>query len=327
MASIHAIRFHKTGGPDVLQWDEIQVTEPGPGQARVRHAAVGLNFIDVYHRSGLYPVPALPSGIGMEGAGVVEAVGSGVTDVKVGDRVAYASGPPGSYAQSRVIAADRLVALPKEIEERTGAAMMLQGLTVWYLLHRTYAVKKGDTILVHAAAGGIGLIMCQWAKSLGATIIGTVSSEEKAKLAKQNGCDHTIIYTKDDFVAKVKEITGGAGVPVVYDSIGKDTWPRSLDCLRPLGLMVSFGNASGPVPPVDLGILSAKGSLFVTRPTLMTYTAKRADLVAGATALFDAVKTGKVKIQVNQTYPLKDAAAAHRDLEARKTTGSTILLP
>jgi len=325
----HAIRIHATGGPEVLCWEEVGVGETAalaPGEARVRHAAVGLNFIDIYHRSGLYPLP-LPSGIGLEGAGSVEAVGSAVTDLKPGDRVAYAGGPPGAYAEVRNIPADRLVKLPDAIDFKTAAAMMLQGMTAQYLLRRTYRVQPGDTILIQAAAGGVGLIVCQWAKALGATVIGTVGSDEKAALAKAHGCDHPIIYTREDFVARVREITHGEGVPVVYDSIGKDTFTGSLDCLRPLGMMVTFGNASGPVPPVDTLELSKRGSLFLTRPTLFTYIAKRADLLASAQELFDVVASGTVKIEVNQTYALKDAAQAHSDLAARKTTGSTVLLP
>jgi NADPH2:quinone reductase len=319
----HAIRFHQTGGPEVLQWDEVEVGKPGPGQARVRHTAVGLNYIDTYHRSGLYKLP-LPAGLGSEGAGVVEEVGEGVTEIKPGDRVAYAGGPPGSYAEVRVMPADRLVKLPDTIPDNQAAAMMLQGMTVQYLIRRTYRVQKGDTILIHAAAGGIGLILCQWAKYLGATVIGTVGSDEKARLAAEHGCDHPILYTREDFVARVNDITKGQKLPVVYDSIGKDTWPKSLDCLRPLGMMVSFGQSSGPIPPVDLAIFAQKGSLFFTRPSLVNYTAKREDLLASAKELFDVVQSGAVKIKVNQTYALKDAAKAHRDLEARKTTGSTI---
>lgn len=322
----HAIRLHAVGGPEVLQWEKVGVGETAPNEALVRHEAVGLNFIDIYHRTGLYPLP-LPSGIGLEGAGVVEAVGSAVTEVKVGDRVAYAGGPVGAYAQVRNIPADRLVKLPDSIDCKTAAAMMLQGMTAQYLLRRTYKVQAGDTILIQAAAGGVGLIVCQWAKALGATVIGTVSSDEKASLAKAHGCDHPIIYTRENFVERVKEITGGAGVPVVYDSIGKDTFTGSLDCLRPMGMMVTFGNASGPVPPVDTLELSKRGSLFLTRPTLFTYVAKRADLVQTAQELFDVVSSGKVKIEVNQTYALQDAAQAHIDLAARKTTGSTVLLP
>jgi NADPH2:quinone reductase len=322
-----AIRIHETGGPEVLRWEDVEVGNPGPGQVRIRHTAVGLNFIDVYHRTGLYPVPALPSGIGLEAAGVVDAVGEGVSDIAIGQRVAYASGPVGSYAEARLMAANRLVALPDGISDQQAAAMMLQGLTAQYLLRRTYRVQPGDAILVHAAAGGVGLIACQWAKHLGATVIGTVGSDEKAALAKANGCDHPIVYTRENFAARVMDITGGAGVAVVYDSVGKDTFEGSLDCLRPLGMMVSFGNASGPVPPFEPGILAAKGSLFFTRPTLMTYTAKPEDLQAMARELLEVVEAGHVRISVNQTYALKDAAQAHTDLEARKTTGSTVLVP
>jgi NADPH2:quinone reductase len=325
----HAIRIHETGGPEVLRWEDVgtsQLSQLAPNEARVRHEAVGLNFIDVYFRTGRYPLP-LPSGLGLEGAGVVEAVGSAVTEVKVGDRVAYAGGPPGAYAEVRNIPADRLVKLPDAIDFKTAAAMMLQGMTAQYLLRRTYRVKPGDKILIQAAAGGVGLIVCQWARALGATVIGTVSSDEKAALAKAHGCDHPIVYTREDFVARVKDITGGEGVPVVYDSVGADTFMKSLDCLRPLGMMVTFGQSAGPVAPVDTQELSKRGSLFLTRPTLFTYIAKRADLLQSAQELFDMVATGKVKIEVNQTYALKDAAQAHIDLESRKTTGSTILLP
>ncbi len=325
----HAIRFHTPGGPEVLRWEEVGVGDTAPGEVRVRHHAVGLNYIDIYHRTGAYPLP-MPSGIGLEAAGVVEAVGSAVTDLKVGDRVAYAGGPllpVGAYAEVRNMPADRLVKLPAAIDFKTGAAMMLQGMTAQYLLRRTCKVEAGDTILIHAAAGGVGLIVCQWARALGATVIGTVSSDEKAALAKAHGCDHTIIYTRENFVERVKEITGGKGVRVVYDSIGKDTFTGSLDCLRPLGMMVSFGAASGPVPPIDTSELSKRGSLFLTRPTLFTYIAQRSDLLAISGELFDVVSSGKVKIEVNQTYALKDAAQAQTDLVARKTTGSTILLP
>lgn len=321
-----AIRFHQVGGPEVLQWESVELASPAAGEAQVRHHAVGLNYIDTYHRSGHYPVP-LPSGLGLEGAGVVVAVGEGVRDVAPGDRVAYAGGPLGAYAEARNIPAHRLVKLPEAISFEQGAAMTLQGLTAQYLLRRTYHVQAGDTILIHAAAGGVGLIACQWAKALGATVIGTVGSDEKAALARAHGCDHPIVYTRENFVQRVKEITAGEGVPVVYDSIGKDTFMNSLDCLRPLGMMVLFGAASGPVPPFDLGLLAAKGSLYVTRPGIATYIAKRADLVAMAAELFDIVGSGKVKIEINQRYALKDAAQAHRDLEARRTTGSTILLP
>ena len=320
----HAIRIHQTGGPEVLQWEAVQVGKPGRGEIRLRQAAAGLNYIDVYHRTGAYPVqtPATP---GMEGAGVVEEVGAGVTEMKVGDRVAYASAPMGAYAEARLMPADRVVKVPDGISDVQAASMMLKGMTAQYLLRRTYRVKAGDTILVHAAAGGVGLILCQWAKHLGATVIGTVGSEEKAALARDNGCAHTVIYTREDFQSRVMEITGGKKVPVVYDSVGKDTFARSLDCLQPMGVMILYGAASGPVPPFDLGQLAAKGSLFITRPTLFVYTAKREDLVASATELFDVVLHGAVKLHVNQTYALKDAAQAHRDLEARKTTGSTVL--
>lgn len=323
----HAIRFHEAGGPEVLRWEEVEVGAPASRQVRLRQTAVGLNFIDIYHRTGLYPVPGFPSGIGLEAAGVVEAVGPDVAELRPGDRVAYASPPIGAYAEVRLMPADRLVKLPDDIDDRTAAAMMLQGMTAQYLLRRTHRVAPGETILVHAAAGGVGLILCQWAKHLGATVIGTVGSEEKAAVARAHGCDHPILYRTENVVDRVREITGGAGVPVVYDGVGKDTFASSLDCLAPLGLMVTFGNSSGPVPPVDVSVLSAKGSLFLTRPTLFTYTAKRADLLASATDLFDVVRRGAVRIAVNQTYPLREAAQAHRDLEARRTTGSTVLLP
>lgn len=324
----HAIRIHAHGGPEVLTWEKVSHcdTAPAAGEVRVRHHAVGVNFIDIYHRTGLYPLP-LPSGIGLEGAGLVEAVGEGVTDLQAGDRVAYAGGPIGAYAEVRHIPADRLVKLPDSISFVTAAAMMLQGLTAQYLLRRTYRVKTGDTILIHAAAGGVGLIVCQWAKALGATVIGTVGSDAKAELAKANGCDHAIVYTRENFTQRVREITGGAGVPVVYDSIGKDTFIGSLDCLQPLGMMVSFGNASGPVTPFELSELAKRGSLFLTRPTVATYTAKRSDLVAMADELFAVVTSGQVKISISKTYALRDAAQAHTDLESRRTTGSLILLP
>ena len=322
-----AIRIHEHGGPEVLRWEEVEVGEPGPGQLRVRHGAIGLNYIDVYHRTGLYPLPSLPWTLGMEGAGRVEAVGEGVTEFKPGDRIAYASPPVGAYAEVRLMPADRVVALPDAIDDRTAAAMMLQGMTAQYLLRRTYRVQPGDAILLHAAAGGVGLIASQWARHLGATVIGTVGSEEKAELARAHGCHHTILYNRENFVERVREITGGQGVVVVYDSVGKDTFMGSLDCLRPLGMMVSFGNASGPVPPFEPAILAAKGSLFFTRPTLMTYTAQRADLLASAAELFEVVSSGAVRIEVRQTYPLAETARAHRDLEARQTTGSTVLLP
>ncbi len=322
----HAIRIHQTGGPEVLRWEEVAVGDPAPGEARVRHEAVGLNFIDTYHRSGLYPLP-LPSGIGLEGAGVVEAVAAGVTNVKVGDRVAYAGGPVGAYSEVRCMPADRLLKMPDSLDFHTGAAMMLQGLTSAYLLRRTYRVQPGDAVLIHAAAGGVGLIACQWAKALGATVIGTVSNEAKAALATAHGCEHIIYYTREDVARRVREITGGEGVAVVYDGVGKDTFTGSLDSLRTRGMMVSFGNASGPVAPFDPLLLSQKGSIFITRPTLAHYTAKRDELEALGGELFAAVTSGQVRIEVNQRYALADAAQAHRDLEARKTTGSTILLP
>ncbi len=323
----HAIRFHKTGGPEVLQWDEVKVGDPGPGEVRIAHKAVGLNYIDTYHRTGLYPLP-LPSGIGLEAAGVVEAVGRGVTELKPGDRVAYCNGPIGAYSEVKIHPAERLVKLPDGIGFEQAASMMLQGLTVQYLLRRLHVVPKaGDTVLWHAAAGGVGLIACQWAHAMGVKVIGTVSSEEKAKLARDNGCAHTVNYVKEDFVAKVNEITGGKKVPIVYDSVGKDTFMKSLDCLQGRGLMVTFGNASGAVAPIDLGILAAKGSLYVTRPTLMGYVAKREELLAASKELFDLVLAGKVKVGPRQTYALKDAAQAQRDLEGRKTTGSTVLIP
>lgn len=322
----HSIRIHEYGGPEQLVWEEVPLPSPKPGEALVRHKAVGLNFIDVYFRAGLYKLPSLPATIGMEGTGVVEAIGEGVTDVSVGDRVAYASGPVGAYAEARTIKADRLVKLPDAIGFEDAAAMMLQGMTAQYLLRTTYRVKAGETILVHAAAGGVGLIMCQWAKHLGATVIGTVSTEAKAELARAHGADH-IVLTGEDLPAAVKKITGGAMLPVVYDSVGRDTFMPSLDCLAPLGYMVSYGNASGSVPPIDIGILAAKGSLYLTRPTLASYTTRREDLVSVANDLFDVVAKGAVKMNINQRYALKDAAQAHRDLEARKTTGSTILLP
>ncbi len=321
-----AIRFHQAGGPEVLQWEEVDVGEPGPGQARVRHTAVGVNFIDTYHRSGLYPVP-LPSGLGSEAAGVVEAVGAGVAHVRPSDRVAYAGGAPGSYSEVRVMPADRLVKLPEGIADRQAAAMMLKGMTVQYLIRRTYKVQPGETVLFHAAAGGVGLIACQWLKALGATVVGTAGSDDKAALAKAHGCDHVIVYTREDFAPRVRQLTGGQGVPVVYDSVGKSTFLGSLDCLRPRGLMVSFGNASGPVPPVELSLLTQKGSLYLTRPTLATYTATHDELEATAKDLFDVVLSGKVKVEVSRTYALRDARQAHADLEARKTTGSVVLLP
>jgi len=320
-----AVRFHKVGGPEVLVYEDVEVGAPGEGQARVKNNAIGLNFIDTYHRSGLYPLP-LPSGLGLEGAGVVEAVGPGVDYLKAGDRVAYAGGPPGSYSEVRLMPADRLVKIPDGITDMQAAAMMLKGLTAQYLIRSTYPVKAGQTVLFHAAAGGVGLIAGQWLKALGVTTIGTVGSDEKAKLAKAHGYDHTIVYTRENFAERVKEITGGAKLPVVFDSVGKDTFMGSLDCLQPRGMLVVFGNGSGPVAGFDLNLLS-KGSFPVTRPTLMAYTADRGDLVAAANELFDVVKSGKVKIEVNQKFALKDAKQAHLDLEGRKTTGSTVLIP
>ncbi|MSQ73521.1 MAG: quinone oxidoreductase [Betaproteobacteria bacterium] len=319
-----AMRIHQPGGADAMQWEEIQVGAPGAGEVQLRQHAVGLNYLDVYNRSGLYPNP-LPFIVGHEASGVVEAVGAGVTELKAGDRVAYGAGPMGAYCELRNIAADRLIKLPETLGFEQGAAMMLQGMTVQYLLKRTFKVAPGQTILFHAAAGGVGLIACQWARAIGVTIIGTVGSDEKAALARAHGCDHTIVYTRENFVERVKEITRGAGVPVVYDSVGKDTFDGSLDCLQPFGTLVSFGNASGPVAPFSLAKL--KGTLYVTRPSLIPYAATRGDLVAGATDLFDMVGSGKVKIEVSRRYALKDAPQAHRDLEARKTTGSTVLIP
>ncbi|HKU69628.1 MAG TPA: quinone oxidoreductase [Burkholderiales bacterium] len=321
----YAMRIYEHGGPEKLRWEQVEVGAPGEGQVRVRNKAVGLNFVDTYQRSGLYPMP-LPFTPGSEGAGVVEAVGPKVKDFKVGDRVAYSS-PIGAYAEVVLRPAARLVKIPSGVDERTAAAMMLKGLTTQYLIRRTYRVKKGDTILMHAAAGGVGLILCQWAKALGATVIGTVGSDEKAALAKKAGCKHVIVTSREKFVDRVKEITKGKGVPVVYDGVGKDTFMDSLDCLSPLGLMASFGNASGAVTQFNPGVLAAKGSLFLTRPTLNTYAASREDLVKGAAELFSVVKSGKVRISINQTYPLKDAAKAMSDLESRKTTGSTVLIP
>ncbi|MSP82278.1 MAG: quinone oxidoreductase [Alphaproteobacteria bacterium] len=321
-----AIRIHAHGGPELMKIEDVTVPAPGAGEIRVRHTAIGLNFIDTYQRTGLYPL-TLPSGLGLEAAGVVEAVGPGVADLKIGERIAYGSGPIGAYAGERVMPADKVVRIPDGIDDRRAAAMMLKGMTVEYLLRRTYAVQPGDTILFHAAAGGVGLIACQWAKALGATVIGTVSTPEKAALAKAHGCDHPLVTKGLDFVAKVKEITGGRGCPVVYDSIGRDAYLGSLDCLRPRGLLVLFGNSSGPVDALNTGLLAAKGSLYVTRPSLAWYTATREEFVTCANALFDVVRSGKVRIEINQTYPLADVAQAHRDLEGRKTTGSTVLLP
>ena len=322
----NAIRIHETGGPEVLSWDTVEVARPGPGEILLRQTAVGLNFIDTYHRTGLYPLPDLPAVLGREAAGIVEEIGAGVSEPAVGDRVAYAL-HPGSYAELRVIPADRVVRLPQEIDDRMAAGAMLKGLTAQYLLRRTYPVRAGETILLHAAAGGVGLIACQWAKHLGATVIGTVGTPEKTDLARAHGCDHPVLYDREDFVERVREITGGKGVRVVFDSVGRDTFERSLDCLAPRGLMVSFGQASGAVPPLNLGVLAQKGSLFLTRPTLATYIATREDLVSAAEELFEVLRRGAVKVEIGQTYPLKDAARAHRELEQRKTTGSSLLIP
>ena len=322
----HAIRFAKTGGPEVLSWEEVEVGEPGQGQVLLRQTAVGLNYIDTYHRSGLYKVE-MPSGLGVEGAGLVEKLGAGVSDLKIGDRVAYSSGPLGAYSQYRLFPADRLVKLPAAISDQQAAAMMLQGMTVEYLIRRTFTVKPGMTVLLHAAAGGVGLIASQWLKHLGATVIGTAGGPEKLALAQKNGCAHVIDYRKEDVAKRVREITGGKGVPVVYVGVGKDTFQASLDSLAVRGMFVSFGNASGPVPAFEPIVLSAKGSLYFTRPTLFNYTITREELLESANALFDVVAKGAVKIAVNQSYPLKDAAQAHRDLQARKTTGSTVLIP
>ncbi len=322
----HAIRFHQTGGPEQMQWEEIEIGAPGAGEVTLRNKACGVNFIDTYHRTGLYPV-TLPSGIGLEGSAVVEAVGPGVLDLKVGDRVAYCSAPLGSYSELRNYPAERLIKLPDSIDDKTAAAMMLQGMTTEYLLRRTYPVKAGDVVLLHAAAGGVGQIATQWLRHLGAIIIGTAGSPEKLKIASDLGCHHVINYRDPDWVAQVKAASGGKGVNVVYDGVGKDTFLPSLDCLRPRGYMVTYGNASGPVAPIEPLILSQKGSIFLTRPTLMAYTASREDLELSARAVIDVISRGVVKINVNHTYPLKDAAQAHRDLEGRKTTGSLVLLP
>jgi NADPH2:quinone reductase len=320
-----AIRIHQTGGPEVLRLEDVPLGAPGAGEVRIRQTAVGVNYIDIYHRTGLYPLP-LPAGIGVDAAGVVESAGSGVTGLKPGDRVAYYSGP-GSYAAARNLPADRVVRLPDGVSERTAAGAMLKGLTAYYLVRRTYPVQRGDTVLLHAAAGGVGTIMVQWLKALGATVIATVGSDDKAKLVKGLGADHAIVYTREDFAKRVRELTGGAGVPVVYDSVGKATFEGSLDCLRPLGLMVTYGNASGPVPPLDVGVLSKKGSIFLTRPSIYAYLAKREDLERAASELFDVILAGKVKIDVTRVWPLAEAAEAHRALESRATTGSIVLLP
>ena len=322
----NAIRVHKQGGPEEMKWEQVELPNVKEGEVLIKHTAIGLNYIDTYHRSGLYPMP-VPLTLGIEGAGIVEEVGENVSDLKVGDRVAYASPPTGSYAEAKVMPANRLVKIPDNISDEIAAAIMLKGMTVEYLIRRTYNVKAGQTVLFHAAAGGVGLIACQWLKAIGAITIGTVGSEEKAILAQANGCDHTILYREESFVDKVKEITNGEGVPVVYDGIGKDTALPGLDCLSPLGLMVVFGNASGNAPAIDTGMLASKGSLFLTRPTLMTYNAKREDLVDSAQQLFNMVSSGKINISINARYALKDAAQAHKDLENRKTTGSTLLIP
>jgi NADPH:quinone reductase len=322
----HAIRFHTTGGPEVLSYDEVDVPPPSAGEVRIRQRAIGVNYIDTYHRGGLYPLP-LPSGLGTEGAGVVAAVGAGVADFQVGDRVAYCTSPVGAYSTERNVPAERLVKLPDGIDERTAASMMLKGLTVQYLFRQTRPLQQGDTVLFHAAAGGVGLIACQWARALGVTMIGTVGSDEKAEKARAAGCAHTIVYTRENFVERVKALTGGKGVPVAYDSVGKDTFPASLDCISPRGLFVSFGSASGPIPPFSIGLLQQKGSLYATRPTLFTYANTPAALRAMAGELFDLVLAGKIRPQASQTWPLRDAASAHRALESRATTGATILLP
>jgi NADPH:quinone reductase len=321
-----AVRIDENGGPEVLRWADVEVGDPGDGQVRIRHTAVGVNFIDTYQRSGLYPVP-LPSGLGIEAAGIVEAVGPGVTVVRPGDRVVYAGGPPGAYSEARVLPAAILVPIPDGINDQIAAAVMLKGMTTQYLIRRTYPVKAGETVVFHAAAGGVGLIACQWLKALGASVIGTVGSDEKAAIARAHGCEHVIISTREDIAQRVREITAGAGVPVVYDSVGKDTFLASLDCLRPRGLLVSYGNSSGKVTPFDIGILSQKGSLYLTRPTLATYTATRAELEATARDVFDVIRAGKVKVEIRHIYPLADAAQVHRDLEGRRTVGSIVMVP
>ena len=322
----HAIRIHTPGGPEVMTWDKLDVPPPGPGEVRVRHTAVGLNYIDTYHRSGAYKLP-LPSGLGQEAAGVVEAVGPGVTELKVGQRVAYGTGPIGAYSEVRNMAVDKLVPLPDGIADRDAAAMMLKGLTVQYLFRQIGKLKAGDTVLFHAAAGGVGLIACQWARALGVKLIGTVSSDEKAALAKSHGCAETIVYTREDVVARVKALTGGKGVPIVYDGVGKDVFPGVLDCLSLRGLWCLFGASSGPVPPLDLQLLAQKGSLWVTRPTLFSYANTRENMIAMANEMFDLMRAGKIKAEVHQTFPLAKAADAHRALQGRQTTGATLLLP
>jgi NADPH2:quinone reductase len=324
--SIQAIRIHETGGPGVLRFEDVDLPDPGPGEIRVRHTAIGVNFIDTYHRSGLYPVP-LPSGIGLEAAGVVEALGEGVDTLAEGDRVAYGSGPLGAYSQAHILPAGRVARIPDGVSEEQAAALMLKGMTVRYLFKDTYPVKPGDTILFHAAAGGVGQIACQWAKALGVSLIGTAGSDEKCEIARQKGAAHTINYSRENVVERVREITGGRGVPVVYDGVGKDTFEMSLDCLAPRGLLATFGNASGPVTGVNLGILTQKGSLYVTRPSLMHYVASDADLAANTADVFDAVARGAISIDINQRYALADAQKAHEDLEARRTTGASVLVP
>jgi NADPH2:quinone reductase len=326
MPTTHAIRIEKTGGPEQMKWLEVDLPAPGKGEVQLKNLAIGLNYIDTYHRTGLYPVP-LPAGLGLEACAIVEAVGEGVTGFKVGDRVAHGTGPVGAYTERRNFPAEKLIKLPDSIDDKTAAAMMLQGMTVEYLIHRTYPVKAGDWVLWHAAAGGVGSIASQWLNRLGAQVIGTAGSPEKLALAKEQGCHHVINYRTEDWVKRVKEITGGQGVAVVYDGVGKDVFLQSLDCLRPRGYMVQFGNASGPVPEISPLLLSQKGSLFLTRPTLMAYTATRADLELSAGRVIDAIAKGWIKIKVGHTYPLKEAAQAHRDLEARKTTGSVVLIP
>jgi NADPH2:quinone reductase len=320
-----AIRIHALGGPEVLRWEDVEIGDPGPGEVRIRHTAVGLNYVDVYVRTGLHPPAGLPLVPGTEGAGVIEAVGQEVTEFTPGQRVVCSG--LGAYAEARLAPAHRVMALPEGIDERTAAAMFLKGQTAEYLLNRCYKVEAGDTILVHAAAGGVGLILCQWAKHLGCVVIGTVGSDDKAAVARANGCDHAIVYSAENFVERVREITGGAGVPVVYDAVGRDTFKGSIDCLRPRGFMVNFGAASGDIPPLDTMMLRNKGSLYYTRPTRGTYVETRKDYVASSEALFDMVTAGHLRITVNQTYALKDAARAHADLEARRTTGSTVLIP
>ena len=323
---VKAIRFHETGGPEVLRLEEIALPEPGPGQARVRHTALGVNFIDTYHRTGLYPLP-LPSGLGVEAAGVVEEVGAGVTHVKPGDRVAYVSRPPGAYAEAAVVPADRLVLVPPGVPDEVAAAAMLKGMTVWMLVRKIHAVQPGEAVLFHAAAGGVGLIAMQWLRALGARTLATVGSDAKGELARAAGASEVVVYTREDFVARVRALTGGAGVPVVYDSVGRSTFQGSLDCLAPRGLLVSYGNASGPVPPFEIAQLAAKGSLFLTRPTLFTYTARREDLEEGARELFAVIASGQVRIDVRHRWPLARASDAHRALEGRETSGSIVLLP